>query len=280
MKIGPLTPYMETLKMSSVLMYIALGFISISTYGQNTIGTVFYNTPTAQGYTLFTVHTQTYLINNCGQVVNEWTSEFPPGNAVYLLEDGDILRAGNTGSSTIRFGGSGGVVERYNWEGTLEWQYFYDTDQHRQHHDIYPMPNGNVLILAATLITEDEAIAAGRNPDKLKDGFVYNERIIEVRPVGADNAEIVWEWNFMDHIIQDFDSTKANYGTVSSNPQLVDFNYTNDEEGEARWLHINSIQYYEEVDQIILSSRNLSEIYIIDHSTTTEEAATGTGGLY
>ncbi|MEO0775718.1 MAG: hypothetical protein AAF146_04120 [Bacteroidota bacterium] len=46
------------------------------------------------GYTLFapSSHTETYLIDNCGQVVNQWQSEYNPGLAVYLLENGDLLR--------------------------------------------------------------------------------------------------------------------------------------------------------------------------------------------
>jgi hypothetical protein len=50
--------------------------------------------------------------------------------------------------------------------------------------------------------------------------------------------------------------------------------------GINNWLHINSMQYNATLDQIVLSSRHMSEIYIIDHSTTTAQAATSTGGTY
>jgi hypothetical protein len=44
------------------------------------------------------------------------------------------------------------------------------------------------------------------------------------------------------------------------------------------WLHTNSIDYDAEHDLLLLSSPRLSEIYVLDHSTTTAEAATHSGG--
>ncbi|NRD24775.1 aryl-sulfate sulfotransferase [Winogradskyella litoriviva] len=249
-------------------------------FSQNTIGTTSISEGVYDGYTLFTSHTETYLINNCGEVINQWTSSFPPGNAVYLLENGDILRAGRTSSSDITFGGQGGVIEIYNWEGNLTWQYFYDTPMMRQHHDIYPMPNGNVLILAVTRMTNAEAIQAGRNPAELSETDLYNEQIIEVTPVGANSATIVWEWNVKDHLVQDFDNSKDNFGDVGLSPEKLNINFLNGGSGASNWLHFNSIQFNPVLDQIIISSRNLSEIYIIDHSTSTAEAATNSGGTY
>jgi hypothetical protein len=171
---------------------------------------------TYNGFTLFTSFTETYLINNCGEVINQWSSTFPPGNAVYLREDGSILRAGRTNSNDIIFGGQGGVIEIFDWDGNMTWQYFYDTPQMRQHHDVFPMPNGNVLILAATVLTNAEAIQAGRDPNLLPESILYNEQIIEVTPVGSNDATIVWEWNIKDHLAQDFDNTKDN--SLSPNP--------------------------------------------------------------
>ncbi|WP_418636418.1 aryl-sulfate sulfotransferase [Winogradskyella sp.] len=261
------------------IIFTLLITINVS-YSQNTIGTTLISEGVADGYTLFSAFTETYLINNCGEIINQWSSEFPPGNAVHLLENGNILRAGRTESSDIVFGGQGGVIELFDWEGNLTWQYFYDNSTMRQHHDVFPMPNGNVLILAVTKITNSEALQLGRNPSLLNEDILYNEQIIEVTPIGEDSAEIVWKWNIMDHVIQDFDDEKDNFGDIALHPEKLNINFLNGGDGGANWLHFNSINYNPILDQIIISSRNLSEFYIIDHSTTTEEAATGEGGIY
>ena len=83
-------------------IFVLISQISIA---QNTIGNISINNDAYDGYTLFTIHYKTYLINNCGQVINEWTSEFLPGNAVYLLPNGNLLRASREkGLSDISFG--------------------------------------------------------------------------------------------------------------------------------------------------------------------------------
>ncbi|WP_299227447.1 aryl-sulfate sulfotransferase [uncultured Psychroserpens sp.] len=246
---------------------------------QNTIGTLTNEEGVLNGYTLFTSQTETYLIDNCGQVINQWSSSYPPGNAVYLLENGNLLRAAKTDNPDINFGGRGGRIELFNWEGTLIWEYDYSSSDESQHHDIYPMPNGNVLMLAVTVMDSNEAIMAGRNPANLSQNELYNEQILELEPVGTNSANIVWEWNVKDHLIQDFDNTKANFGIVEDNPQLLDINYIGGSNGNANWMHVNSIQYNIQLDQIVMSSRLLNEFYIIDHSTTTIEASGSTGGL-
>ena len=267
--------------MEKKLLNLVFLFVLNLAFSQNTVGTISVTNEAYDGFTLFSVHTKSYLIDNCGQVVHQWTSAFLPGNAVYLLPNGNLLRAGkNDGQSQINFGGTGGVIELFDWDGNLLWQYEYNTDQHRQHHDVYPMPNGNVLILAATVMPQSEAVQAGRDTGLLPDNEVYNERIFEVEPVGSDQANVVWEWNAKDHLIQDFDIAKDNFGVIADHPEKLDFNFINGGTGGANWLHVNSIQYDEALNQIVISSRNLSEVWIIDHSTTTAEAATGSGGTY
>jgi hypothetical protein len=264
-----------------LLRLTCLMFIVNSFAQDNTLGTILITENAYEAYTLFTVNQKTYLLDNCGRVVKEWTSQYLPGVSVYLLPNGNLLRPGrlNDGTSNIGFGGQGGIIELFDWDGNLIWTWTDNTNQSRQHHDVYPMPNGNVLILSATVINAADAIQAGRDPNLLIDNELYNERIYEVEPVGANGGNIVWEWNAIDHVIQDFDATKNNFGVVVDNPQKIDLNFLNGFPAENNWLHINSIQYDQEFDQILISSRRFSEIWAIDYNTTTAEAAGPAGDL-
>jgi len=228
---------------------------------------------TDSGHILFApMNSQTtYLINKSGEVTYTWESNYLPGEAVYWVNDGTIIR-------TIKIvplaNGAGGGFQKITWDGTVVWEYRYYDDQVLSHHDIEPLPNGNVLMIAWETKTRAEAIAAGRNPDKV--GSIFRpDHIIEVKQTGPTSGEIVWEWHVWDHLIQEFDPTKENYGVVQNHPELIDINYGNSKED---WLHCNSIDYNENFDQILICSKYFHEIWVIDHSTTTAEAAGHTGG--
>jgi len=233
------------------------------------------------GYTLFAPmrSTTTYLIDNSGEVVHTWESAYKPRLSVYLLENGNILRTAFLGSNpTFPGGGAGGGVEKIDWGGTVVWDFEYSSDQYCLHHDVEMLPSGNILMIAWEYKTAAEAIAAGRNPD-LVTTKLCPDHIIEVEPTGATGGNIVWEWHVWDHLIQDYDSTKENYGVVADHPELVNINFV--VQGPYLlwdWNHTNSVDYDQEFDQIILSVHAFSEIWVIDHSTTTEEAAGHTGG--
>lgn len=266
--------------LKKTFFFLLLFTLTYTSSQNNTAGAISATNEVYDGYTLFSVHKKTFLINNCGQVINEWNSDYLPSHSVYILPNGNLIRAGKAGNSAINFGGVGGIVEMFDWDGNLLWEFNYSNDNERLHHDIYPLANGNILVLAATLMTEQEAIQAGRNPSLLSENSLYNEQILEIQPVGTNQFNVIWEWNIKDHLIQDFDNTKDNFGNVEDSPEKLDINFLNGGAGGANWLHVNSIQYDETLDQIVVSSRNLSEFWIIDHSTTTQEAASSSGGVY
>ena len=250
------------------LFILFFGFITASTniMAQSpTVGLLYNNSMAVEGYTLFSPENETsvFLINNCGEKINEWSFNEGPGLTCYLLDNGNLLRSGKDS------------IQIKDWYNNLIWSYPTTANNINQHHDIEPLPNGNILCVVSDTYTKAQIVAAGRNPSFSGANFKL-DKIIELQPIGTNSANIVWEWKFKDHLIQDFDSTKLNYGVVLNHPELIDINYDNGYNFD--WTHLNAVDYDSSVDQIIISSRHLNEIYIIDHSTTTAEAATHTGG--
>lgn len=152
---------------------------------ERTVGLIAKDSLAFEGYTLFTPisNTTTYLIDNDGLLVHSWESGYRPGQSVYLLEDGNLIRTANVNNSTFRAGGSGGRVQLIEWDGTVAWNFLYSSCEHCQHHDVEILPNGNVLMIAWEYKSADSAIAAGRNPDLLKQSELWSDYIIEVKPL-------------------------------------------------------------------------------------------------
>ncbi|MDP6762636.1 MAG: aryl-sulfate sulfotransferase [Planctomycetota bacterium] len=284
-----------------------------------------------EGLTLFTPirSTSTYLVDMDGEVVHTWKSDHPPGQSVYLLENGHLLRTAREGNPVFSGGGEGGRLQEFSWDGELLWDFVWSDQDHLHHHDIEPLPGGNVLLIAWEGRTREEAIAAGRDPSRTHAEGIWPDCVVEIEPVRPDGGKVVWEWHAWDHLIQDYDPKMANYGDVTAHPERIDVNadhrstpaqsdaerrrlaeleeemrklgYIGDDEDEEDpdaggappggpgnrrdrlrqdWLHTNGIDYHAELDLIVLSLRSLSEVWVIDHSTTTEEAAGSTGGRH
>lgn len=251
-----------------------------------TIGLIYCDGINQPGYTLFSpmASETSYLIDQYGREVHSWTSPNGySGLSSYLLDNGDLLRPVNLGNNQpgeFNAGGSMGGFERISWGGELEWFWTYSSDQYRSHHDIEPLPNGNILIIAWEYKNSTEAMEKGKmlgseSSKTIGTTSVWPDKILEIKPVGIDDAVVVWEWSFWDHTIQDLDNTKENFGNISEHPELLDINFG---ESGQDWLHCNGIDYNHLSDQIAISCKNTNEIYIIDHSTTTEEAKGHTGG--
>lgn len=247
---------------------------------QRTVGLLLSDPRAFDGYTLFAPlsYPETYLIDNGGMLVHAWPSSTLPGDSAYLLENGHLLRTAKVVNNVFQAGGAGGRVQELDWDGTVVWDYTYSSDQHLHHHDIERLPNGNVLMIAWELRTRPQAIAAGRNPSLVTAQGLWPDHVIEVQPMGPASGTIVWEWHLWDHLIQEFDPSRANYGVVANHPELVDLNFT--QGAGADWIHTNSIDYNPAFDQILISVHNFSEVWAIDHSTSTQEAAGHTGGTY
>ncbi len=167
------------------------------------------------------------------------------------------------------------------------------------------MPNGNILAIAWEAKSPEEALQAGRKPELIPKAGVWPDKIVEIEPQGKTGGKIVWEWHIWDHLVQDYDPGKDNYGDPASHPELLDINagyplpkpisqdslnilhamgfaWRNQtlENSGSDMYHVNAVNYNAELDQIAISSPHLNEIFIIDHSTTSKEAAGHNGGKW
>lgn len=265
-----------------LLLSLALFALQLGIHGQ-TVGTLLNTEHAFDGYTLVDPMGtgNTHLINNCGEVINTWTSDFNAGGACYLLGDGSLAR-GCKVSGAFGGGGVGGRLERKNWDDELIWALDWADDERHHHHDFAWMPNGHVLVLAWELKTSEEAAAAGRvNPQ-----LMWPESITEIAPEGSEGGTVVWEWHAWDHLVQNVDASLPHFGEPADYPHRLDVNYANVGGGggpgsanSGDWMHANAVNYNPTLDQIAISARRFNEIWIIDHGTTTEEAAGRAGDL-
>lgn len=269
------------------------------------------------GYTLVCPLTslRTVLLDLDGRIAHEWKSDLPPGNSVFLQDDGTIVRCGRISDGGVfEGGGIGGKVQRIAWDGTVLWDFRWADEAKHHHHDVEVLPNGNVLLISWERKSDTAAVLAGRDPALMESGELWPDAVFEIRPVGPSGGEVVWEWHVWDHLIQDFSPDRANFGDVAAHPERVDLNAdrmypkppedvkkaeeeklrqtgyaagtATGKKGKPRnvrgadWLHTNGIDYQPELDLIVLSVPRFDEMWVIDHSTTTAEARGGSGGRH
>lgn len=134
----------------SLVIAVVFACLVITSFGQTRTVGLFKNDTlkTFKGYTLFAPkqNTMTYLINNEGRLIHEWKkSTLPPGQSVYLLENGHLLRTCMTKGKLSSGGGEGGRIEEYDWDDNLVWELDFSTETFMQHHDVKKLPNGNII---------------------------------------------------------------------------------------------------------------------------------------
>ena len=260
------------------------------------------------GYIMFapTNSASVYLMNRKGDVVHEWKGNYPIDNSAYLNDDGSIsLQAVDLDFPIFSGGGESGRLQKISWDSKILWDFEYANEEHHVHHDIAVLPNGNVLTIAWEIRSQEEVLQAGRKPDLIPKAGLWPSTIVEIKPVDKTDGKVVWEWHIWNHLIQDYDANKDNYGDVAAHPELLDFNVGHElpepitqdsldvlravgkagrndtvDNGGSDVYHLNAVNYNEELDQIAFSSPELNEVFIIDHSTTSEEAAGHSGGRW
>ena len=248
----------------------------------------FINAQVYDGYTLFTPmsalddNATTYLMNNDYEFLHTWTHDQGPASMPYLLADSTIIYPYRVEFPSMEAGGVGGGIQKQSWDGEIVWEYEFANEQYQHHHDVEPLPSGNILIIVWEKKTAQEAYDMGRETIDNPLNVMWSMALLELEP---ESGEIVWEWHIWDHLIQDYNPELPNYGVISDHPELFDINRGpvgnvagGPQGANGDWMHINAVDYNPILDQIVISSRTQNEIFIIDHSTSTEEAASHSSG--
>ncbi len=252
---------MRILKRCTIIL-VVVAFVSCAKQLQSQSGVQLLTEDALEGYTLAYGPQQTaYLIDNCGEIVNQWS--MPSGIDQKLTRDGTLLHADRERR----------LIYETSWDGQTETVYNLAGLNLLPDYDQIKMPNGNMLSKALRPMTSEELDALGYDLD-MHGGSRYADVIIEINR----ESEVVWEWNPLDHVIQQRDSTKANYGIVADHPELINLDARPAFNWRSEIFMINGFDYNEELDQIAVSLRLFCEIVIVDHSTTAEESKGHTGG--
>ncbi|MBP6311934.1 MAG: aryl-sulfate sulfotransferase [Flavobacteriales bacterium] len=232
------------------------------------------------GYALYNNQNSStaYLIDASGAIAHSWSLPSNANYAMAIKPNGNLVRGAVNAGNQLNGAAVGGKVQEFTPAGALVWEFVYSTSNYVTHHDMCLMPNGNVLLTAWFVQTNAQLQALGYTGNSAK----WPTRIIEVQQNGS-GGEVVWEWNMLDRFIQYVDASKPNYMTIAEHPERMNINVVvqgggGPGGGAGDWFHVNGIDYNEALDQIAFSSRFASEIFVIDHSTTTAEAAGHTGG--
>lgn len=237
-------------------------FLTLAMTGIMTL-TMHLTAQTFDGYTFVYSGKKAYLYDMDRTLIHTWTSQYSIVGCCDLLRDSSIIVA----SSSRSCDWSGGMLalthghfQIINWEDEVTWDYQYCSEDYMPHHDMEPVYRTNDPAEKPTFLIPCYS-------------SIWGDKIVELRPTGATTAEVIWEWVAINHTCESnctdkpevFDKSKGGKGC---------FNNTSDA------MHVNSVSYNRRLDQLVVSNKGFNEMIIIDHSTTTEEARTTSGGRY
>ena len=205
-----------------------------------------------------------YLMDLWGNVVHQFDST---GLMVTLEPDGTFW-----GLGTIQ-----------DWDGNYLWQFVPTTDEpthpaFTMHHDGKRIWNKKLnqwtmLVNCNRAMTQAEAVASGMDP-----GVTYGTRLTAIDFVVEINMakKIVWEWRPWDHFCQSKNPAWPNYvSDTKLAPGRDDANWFTDDQNPAGtvgivsdWFHVNSIDYNEDLDQVVINQKNWDQFVVVDHGKT------------
>lgn len=197
------------------------------------------------GYTCLHAGRAVWFINNEGNVVHKFVLK---GELPSVMTDS---RAFFTTQGWFMSKSGSESWDAYDMNGNLV-QRFFGPEGWEMHHSPGQMPNGNIMGIARTPYTREEAIAAGRRPDLIDPDEVFKpDGVIIWDPDGT----IVWTIDMMrDGLLSTVKSYDKIYINVLSN-RASDFQ------------HMNGVGYDEQRNWVVTSNRDQDEILAFDYAT-------------
>ncbi|MBN1601934.1 MAG: aryl-sulfate sulfotransferase [Chitinispirillaceae bacterium] len=213
---------------------------------------------TYDGYTFVFGGRNLNLYDMDKKVVNKWTVQNTIQACADLLRDSSVIVPFlASGSGFTKLAVPHGHFQILNWKGEITWDYTYASSSYTPHHDIEPVYR-----------TDDPR----EKPTFLVPCYTsWGDKIVEIRPTGKTTAEVIWEWSASDHLCESGCTDKSDLLDKNKGGS-ASFNKTSDA------MHVNNVSYNRKLDQIVISCKGYNELLIIDHSTTTAEAKTSSGG--
>jgi hypothetical protein len=231
----------------------------------------------------------TMIYDNKLNVVTTWDhsklTDSLNGYSCYIMPNGHLLRSGQ--APTVKKGSTQisppvnaapqqGTIDEIDAQGNVVWSYQLCDSTYMLHHDFKLLPNGNILAVTFVRYTRAQMIAAGVDSTITDNGtkakVMLGEKIVEIKPDHENGGgSIVWEWTVFDHV--------APKAQALNNPRLISGSIV-PALYYGQWMHLNGLDYDSIRDLIVFTSRVFSELYVIDHSTTTAEAKSHSGGKH
>jgi hypothetical protein len=231
------------------------------------------------GYTLFAARNaggNAYLIDMLGNVVRFWPRPegWTPEKTERLIDNGNLIRAIRPPGTSGGTGSLPSTFQQLDWNGNIVWE-FTDPRGHSVSHHNYkrifnPKLNEYTLLYIATLGTAGSGTIFLSNADAVAGGLDPAGNYPTLRPDGLVEVDmdgnIIWEWWSWDHIVQEENAAWPNFGVVADTPGRMDMNFGRTPRGD--FVHFNSLDYNEELDQVVGNASTVSEFWVIDHGGT------------
>lgn len=217
---------------------------------------------------------KTCLLGPDGTMLKSWSSVGSP-YAAFLTDSGNVVWGSGNGTGP---GAPYKTIKEVDWDGTStgrDWTWTSPTSG-TLHHAFSVMPNGHWLAIGYELLTNAQVMSAMGVTSLTYTGSIYNEHVLEYDPA---TKTVVWEWDAKKHFSATNDPHKINVNKFSSGGGFGGgFGGGGGSSGDV--IHLNSAAYDPVRNVVLVSAHMMNEILVIDHSTTTAEAATDKGGKF